>query len=89
MRQWTRRLVCAALACALFNPAFALASKKYQVTGVVVEMNDKVIVVQKDTEKFEIDRSTDTKITGDLKVGGKVTVFYHMTADSVESKDKK
>ena len=85
MRPWTYRLACVALLCTFVAPA-ALASKKYQVTGTVVEVSDKVIIVQKDTEKFEIDRNADTKVTGEIKVGGKVTIYYHMTADSAEVK---
>jgi hypothetical protein len=89
MRSWTRRLAGGLVAISLLSPAAAFASKKYQVTGKVLEVTDKVIVVMKDTEKFEIDRSADTKVEGELKVGEKVTVFYHMTADTVEVKKEK
>jgi hypothetical protein len=37
-------------------------------------------------ERFEIMRNADTKVTGDLKVGAKVTVQYTMTATAVEVK---
>jgi uncharacterized membrane protein len=37
-------------------------------------------------EKWEIARDKDTKITGDLKVGSKVTIHYTMKAASVEVK---
>ena len=47
------------------------------------------IVVQKDTEKWKIARTADTKITGDLKVGSKVTIQYTMTAATVEVKADK
>jgi hypothetical protein len=52
----------------------------------VLEVRDDVIVVQKGKEKWEIARSADTKIKGDLKVGAKVTIDYRMTATTVESK---
>lgn len=70
---------------------FAAASpKKYQVTGPVLEVTDGVIVVQKGEEKWEIGRDENTKVTGDLKVGAKVTIEYRMVAVSVEVKgDKK
>ena len=71
--------------------ALALASSAwaYQVTGPVLEVSDSKIVVQKGNEKWEIARTPDTKITGDLKVGSKVTIEYSMTAKSVDVKADK
>lgn len=73
--------------CALM-PAIALAKapKKYQVTGKVLELNDDVIVVEKGDEKWEIGREAATKVDGKLAVGAKVTIYYTMTAASVEVK---
>jgi hypothetical protein len=65
--------------------AFA-AGKTYQVTGPVLEVNDSMIAVQKGKERWEIARSADTKLTGDVKVGDKVTVMYTMSATSIENK---
>jgi len=79
----------AALSCALIlsaTAAFAGAPKSYQVTGPVLELKDDLIVVQKGAEKWEIARDKDTKVTGDLKVGSKVTVQYQMKAKSIEAK---
>lgn len=67
------------------SPVFA-ATKSYQVTGPVVEVNDQSIVVQKGNEKWEIARTADTKLQGTPKVGDKVTVNYTMTATSIENK---
>jgi hypothetical protein len=61
----------------------------YQVTGPVLEVTDTKIVVQKGKEKWELSRSSDTKVTGDLKVGATVTIEYSMTAKSVEVKAEK
>ena len=61
----------------------------YQVTGPVLEVSDSKIVVQKGKEKWEIARTPETKITGDLKVGAKVTIEYTMSAKSVEVKKDK
>ena len=61
----------------------------YQVTGPVLEVTDTKIVVEKDKEKWEIQRTKDTKVTGELKKGSKVTIQYTMTATSVENKDPK
>jgi hypothetical protein len=66
--------------------AFA-ATKTYQVTGPILEVKDDVIVVQKGKEKWEIARTPDTKVTGELKVGGKVTIEYRMTAATIEAKE--
>jgi len=65
--------------------AFA-GAKTYQVTGPVLEVNDSMIAVQKGTDRWEINRDKDTKVTGDLKVGSKVTIEYTMTAKTVEVK---
>jgi hypothetical protein len=60
----------------------------YQATGPVLELTDAKIVIQKDDSKWEIARTADTKVTGDLKVGAKVTIKYTMTAATVAVKDK-
>ncbi len=67
----------------------APAVKTYQVTGPVLEVTDSKIVVEKGKEKWEIARTPDTKVTGDLKVGEKVTIEYSMTATTVEVKAAK
>lgn len=63
--------------------------KTYQVTGPVLELTATSITVQKGTEKWEIAREKNTKITGDLKVGSKVTIYYRMVAAEVEVKEAK
>jgi hypothetical protein len=80
-------IVCAIVLVA--SLAFAGAPKTYQVTGPVLELKDDVIVVQKGSEKWEIARGKDTKITGDIKVGSKVTIEYRMNAATIEVKDAK
>jgi hypothetical protein len=69
--------------------AIAGPPKTYQVTGPVLELTDDLIVVQKGKEKWEIARTRDAKVTGDLKVGSKVTIEYRMTAATIEVKDAK
>ncbi len=66
--------------------AGAASLKTYQVTGPVLEVRDDAVVVQKGKEKWEIARDKDTKVTGDLKVGSKVTIQYQMKATTVEVK---
>jgi hypothetical protein len=67
-------------------PALAGAPTTYQVTGPILSMTDTTIVVKKGTAPWEISRDASTKVTGDLKVGAKVTVQYTMTAVSVDVK---
>ena len=69
--------------------AFAAGAKSYQVTGPIIEMNDSMIVVTKGKERFEIDRDSSTKITGEAKVGAKATIMYTMSAKEVEVKADK
>jgi hypothetical protein len=77
------RSIFAALALSLASSVWA-----YQVTGPVLELTDSKIVVQKGKEKWEIARTPDTKVTGALKVGSKVTIEYTMTAKTIEAKGK-
>jgi hypothetical protein len=84
-----KRLALALALAALAAPALAAQPKTYQVTGPVLEVTPDLIVVQKDTDRWEIARTADTKVTGDLKKGEKVTVTYRMTAASVEVKAAK
>lgn len=81
---------------ALLTAALMLASslafagtKTYQATGPVLEVKDDMIVVQKGKEKWEIAKDKDTKVTGDLKPGAKVTVQYTMKAATIEAKAEK
>ena len=62
------------------------ADKTYQVTGPVLEVTDSSVTVQKGKEKWQLARTKDTKVTGDLKVGAKVTIMYTMTAVSIDAK---
>jgi hypothetical protein len=77
--RWTAALALAA------SPLLA-ATKTYQVTGPVLAVTDDAITVQKGQEKWEIARDASTKVTGELKVGAKVTIEYRMSATAVEVK---
>jgi hypothetical protein len=83
-----KALVLAVAALLVASLAFAAGPKTYQVTGPVLEIKDDVIVVQKGKDKWEIAKGA-AKVTGDLKVGAKVTIEYTMTAASVEVKAEK
>ena len=75
------------LIAASFSLGYAFAATKtYQVTGPVLEVRSDAVVVQKGSEKWEVARNASTKVTGDLKVGEKVTILYTMTATEIEVK---
>src|SRR5436305_8111083 len=76
----------AAICLSFSNAAFAADAKDYQVTGPVLEVNSSMIAVQKGKDRWELTRDSNTKATGDVKVGDKVTIHYTMTATSIESK---
>jgi hypothetical protein len=58
------------------------------VTGPVLDLTPTTVTVQKGDEKWQIARDKSTKVTGDLKVGSKVTIYYKMVAVEIESKEK-
>ena len=81
----------AAVSLALGSTSFAGPKEDYQVTGPIAEVNDSMIVIEKGAkkERFEIARDSSTKVSGDLKVGDKATVYYGMKASSIEAKAEK
>ena len=81
-----RAILIVAIVMFAVSVAYAASVKTYQVTGPVLELKDDMIVVQKGNDKWEIARDKDTKITGELKTGAKVTIEYRMTATTVEVK---
>ena len=60
-----------------------LGPKRYHLAGVILEVNDSTIAVQKGNDRWELARDSNTNIRGDLKIGAKVTVTYVMTASGV------
>lgn len=84
-----RTLIAISAALLGFAAPLHAGTSTYQVTGPVLEVTDAKIVIQKDTEKWEIARESGTKVTGDLKVGSKVTVQYTMTATTITAKPDK
>lgn len=83
-----KRILIVVGAVILFSSlVFAAGPKTYQVTGPVLEIKADMIIVQKGNDKWEIAKDAATKVTGDLKVGSKVTIEYTMKAATVEVKD--
>jgi hypothetical protein len=61
----------------------------YQVTGPVLAVTPTSITVKKGKDPWTVSRDASTQVTGDLVVGAKVTIKYHMVADSVVAKPAK
>ena len=75
------------LVAVLFLSIATLAvAKDYQVTGPVVDVKYDVIIVKKGNENWEIARDKNTKTSGEIKKGDRVTIKYNMTATSIEGK---
>jgi hypothetical protein len=77
------------LSLTLAAPAWSATLNTYQVTGPVLEVKPDMVAVQKGKERWEIGRDSSTQVSGDLKVGAKVTIQYRMTAASIEVKPGK
>jgi len=87
MTKLTKAISGLALGTLLAASAIAAESAdKYQVTGPVLEVTDTMIAVQKGKDRWEVARDAGTKVTGDLKVGSKVTIKYRMVATTVDVK---
>ena len=82
----TRSLMLFSLFLMMSLMIFAAGPKTYQVTGPVLDIKGDVITVQKGTDKWEIAIDKNTKTTGELKVGSKVTIEYQMTATTIAVK---
>jgi hypothetical protein len=91
MKATKHAMQCALCAAWLFTSfaASAADAKSYQVTGPVLEVTSTSITVQKGSEKWQINRDASTKVTGEPKVGSKVTVYYTMTATEISVKGGK
>ncbi len=74
-----------ALSLVVTGPVMA-DDHNYQVTGPVTAVTDTSITVMKGKDPWTVSRDANTKVTGTLAVGSKVTIKYHMTADTVTVK---
>ena len=75
----------AAASLALSSAAFAAGAKTHEVTGTVLETTPTKIVIQKGAERWEIDLDPQTKVSGELKVGAKITITYAMSATKIDA----
>ncbi len=59
--------------------------KTVRVTGMLAELRDDLIVIEKGKERWEILRTPGTAVKGELKKGAKVSIEIRMSAASVEA----
>ena len=60
-------------------------ARTYQVTGPVTAVTNTTVTVQKGKSPWIILKGTNAQLR-DVKVGGKITVKYHIVADTVMMK---
>jgi len=80
-------IVCVFFLMTLF--AYGAQENVRKVTGKVLEITTSNIVIQKGKGKMEIARDSSTKVTGEPKIGEKVTVEYNTIAKSIVVQDTK
>lgn len=68
------------------STSIAADDHSYQVTGPVLAVTDTYVTVQKGHTPWVIIKDIHTKTAGDIKVGTKVAIKYHMVADTVATK---
>jgi hypothetical protein len=85
--RWKTSSLLAGLVLSLILAAPALADDhNYQVTGPVLALTPTSITVKKGKDPWTVSRDASTQVTGNLAVGAKVTIKYHMVADTVTAK---
>mgnify|MGYP001465251755 CR=1 FL=1 len=84
-----KRVFASLVAAAFLSTGALVFAKDYQVTGPVVDVKDDSITVKKGSDNWEIARDKDTKTTGEIKKGDRVTIKYRMIASSIEGKETK
>ena len=67
------------------SAAFTAGAKTHEVTGTVLATTPTKLVIQKGAERWEIDLDPQTKVSGEIKVGAKVTVTYTMSAAKIDA----
>ncbi len=85
-RLFARSLLATVVAFTLMAGSALADDHNYQVTGSVLTVTPTSITVKKSGSPWTVSRDANTQVTGDLKVGAKVTIKYHMVADTVAAK---
>ena len=72
-----KRLFTFAAAISLVLTTFALAAgEKFRADGTIQRISSDMVLVRTKVADIEIARNAQTKVTGDLRRGAPVTVFY-------------
>ena len=58
--------------------------KTVRFTGMLAELRDDLIVIEKGKERWEILRTPGTAVKGELKKGARISIEVRMSAASVE-----
>jgi hypothetical protein len=85
-RPFVRSLLAVVFVFTLLAGSALADDHNYQVTGPVLAVTPTSITVKKGSSPWTVSRDASTQVTGDLKVGAKVTIKYHMVADTVAAK---
>jgi len=58
--------------------------KTVRVTGMLAELRDDLIVIEKGKDRWEVLRTPGTAVKGELKKGARITIEVRMSAASIE-----
>jgi hypothetical protein len=86
IRFLVRSLLAVSVAFTLLAGSALADDHNYQVTGPVLSVTPTSITLKKGASPWTVSRDSGTVVTGDLEVGSKVTIKYHMVADTVAVK---
>jgi hypothetical protein len=78
--------LCAIALCVTHSLQAADDVRTYQITGLVLEVTPTWITIVSGEQRWQIARTKDTDISGEVKVGARVTVAYRMVAASIQVK---
>jgi hypothetical protein len=82
-----KRAISVALSVIVFLAVvYAVSPRTYQVTGPVLAVTPDLITVQKDQDKWEIQKTPSTTVVGTPVVGSRVTIEYKMVATKITVK---
>lgn len=75
---------------AAYNSSVSTSGQRtYPVTGIIVEVNEDVIVILKGRDKWEIGRDATTINADDLEVGSLATIYYTLNAETITVRNRR
>lgn len=76
MRNIKRGFTLAAVISLVLATITLAADQKFRADGSIQRMNGDMVLVRASTQDVEVKRDSKTKVTGELRRGAAVTVFY-------------